>query len=263
MVKLVAVDLDGTLLRTDGSLPESNLRELKRVLHLGVHVVVATGRIPLGFRHVTQALDHSVYLVCANGALIIDPAGKRIRDVLLDDDISCAVVKLIKENGLYHHVYTSDDRIVCGNPRAFSRFGPPKGAIIAHDIYSLVEKGMALRKITVRSESCEELSEVRNFVRSNFPVRASSWYTGPFSVETVPGGCSKRDGVLRVAEELGVHAQDIMAVGDSENDLELLETVGYPVAMGNADPYVKRASCYVTTSNDEDGVAKALRRFIP
>lgn len=262
-IRLVMTDVDGTLLRSDGTLSCENARELQRIRQKGIQVVLATGRIPEMLKDLLDMLGHDVYLICANGALVIDPSGKVLIDKVLDREISTSVVEELTYRQIYFHAYVRDGRILID-----PRFNHPAARKIPDAIYIedalgfLRDQRLGIRKVTGWAPH-ELVCQVREWVRRTWGDAVNVWLGGRESVDVVPSGCSKAVGAREVLRRLGVDFREVMSIGDAENDLELLSLVGYPVAMGNASDSVKEISCYVTSSNDEDGVAKALKHLIP
>lgn len=259
MIRLLVLDLDGTMLRPDGSVSEEDAREVRRIHKAGTAVAVATGRVRQSFQYVVEAFGFEPYVICANGSYVSAPGEPPVVDKTLPPEVVAPLLREIVKRGVYAHIFTGDGEVVTP---AEKYPGTTSSKIIhVQDVAAYVEaQNSVTRKITCKGPA-DQIPGIRDWLRSNWGDTLSVSQTGPNSAEAMPAGCSKHKGLMLVMEMLGVDAGDAMAIGDAENDAELLTAVGYPVAMGNATPDVKKIARYITASNGEGGVAKAIAHF--
>ncbi|QUL99352.1 MAG: HAD family hydrolase [Candidatus Fermentithermobacillus carboniphilus] len=264
VVRLVVVDLDGTLLNSQGQVSEEDTRELLRIHEAGVMVAIATGRIPQFFKDVLDMLGFSPILICSNGALVMIPGrSEPVIDVHIDQGVSMEILTFLKSAPRYHHIYTTVGEVIRDARFPLPGYSNHVSTRASLDIPALVKcENLKVRKIGIRVERSEQ-GPLISYLNDRWGKWVNVWSTGPKTVEVVAAGCSKRRALDEVLAILGLELSDVMAIGDAESDIELLKAVGYPVAMGNSDANTKEAAKFVTKSNDESGVAFALRYFIP
>lgn len=257
--RLLVLDLDGTLLRPDGSVGEEDAREVSRAHLDGMEVALATGRMRPSFEYVVNALGLEPYVIGVNGSYVSGPGRPPVVDATLPTATAVSMLKEIAGRGISAHIYTKEGNVITSADKYHSR----TSAKVLHvpDIAEyVIQTGASVRKITCRGTT-DEMIAVRDWMQSRWGDEAAISLTGPNSTEAWSMGCSKRRGLDLVLEMIQAEPQDVIAIGDADNDFELLSGVGYPVAMGNATPEIKRIACYVTSSNDECGVAQAIRHF--
>ena len=258
--RLVASDLDGTLLRSDLSVAPRTRDVLGRVEEAGALFVMVTGRPPRWMAPVADQTDHRGLAVCANGAIVYDLHTERVvRDMRIDVDAALEVVRALRAEvpGIAFAV----EKGLAGFGREQSyvaRFDNPE--LVVGPVEELVRDGGAV-KLLARAEgvgSDELLSTARGVLGDLCECTHSS---GDGLLEISAAGVSKASGLASLADEWGIDAAEVVAFGDMPNDLPMLAWAGHSVGMGNAHPDVIAAVDEVTGSNDEDGVAQVLERW--
>jgi hypothetical protein len=278
MLKLLAIDIDGTLLDSRGAIPPAHAQALARVAAQGMHVALVTGRSLHFTRHVADALPAPATLVVNNGALVKTPDGATALRRPLPRDIAAAVL----EGTLGHQ--TSLAIVVDRDPRHDE--GPQ--VLFEHmDWTHPHRRGYYARnhafiaRVSPLTEALTEdplevlftghvapMREVADLVRrlpvaDHVSVAITEYEQRDFAlVDVNAAGCSKGDTLARWTATLGILPKEVMAVGDNLNDLDMLQFAGTAVVMGNAADALKRHGFHVTASNDEDGLAVAIDRFI-
>lgn len=260
-VGLVTIDLDGTLLSDDKSITEENVRTLMEAQEKGIIVCINTGRMAQD----ALALVRESGLNCAvcgnNGAHIIDAQGNTRFETMIPGDEAVELCEIGLKSGLnliahfngYVALYPAD---IVYKPVGMRDMECHRGydALIRH-----ARGGM--RKIVMSGKANDpRLMEIRKIMAERYPhlVLASSWCA---NVEIGPANTGKDAAVLKLCEQFGVSPERTMALGDAENDLPALRMVGYSVAMENASADVKAICRFVTKSNEESGVAYAVRKW--
>jgi Cof subfamily protein (haloacid dehalogenase superfamily) len=258
--RLVAADIDGTLVREDGTLSK---RTLDVIAELPVPLVVVTGR-PV--RWLTQLFDQMaepVPAVCANGAVVYDPDTDEILQAApLDVDLLADVVKRLRDAvpDISLAVEIEDGRAFRYEEAWPVRWEPE------HDLARVLASADELTsapavKLLARSASHapDDFFELVSGVLGDVaePTRSSS----SALVEISAGGVTKAAGLAWLCEHEGIEAAEVIAFGDMPNDIPMLTWAGRSVAMGNAHPAVKAVADEVTRTNDEDGVARYLREL--
>ena len=262
--RLVASDLDGTLVRSDLSVSARTREVLARVEDSGALFVMVTGRPPRWMAPVAEQTGHRGLAVCANGALVYDLHTERVvRSSLLTADVAGEVVRALRD-GVPGISFAIEKPPVDGVPGGFARehvYVPrwDNGEVAVEDLQVMVAGGAV--KLLARQEdlgSDELLAVARDCLGPTAELTHSS---ADGLLEISAPGISKASGLASLAEQWGIDAQDVVAFGDMPNDLPMLAWAGLSVGMANAHPEVLEAVDEVTASNDEDGVAQVLERW--
>lgn len=270
-IKLVAIDLDGTLLTDDKQLPQANIDAIHQAIQAGVQVVICTGRTLPGVREIMAQLPfdgEDDFLILQNGSVthrlhnleIVDQVtlSSQARAALLDfarvfDEEGAQLVAFDQEGMMLISQYEAND-LVISDSKALSTPITPFTAdeFLAFEGFN---KAMVLGEPDVLDSLKERLpSELFDHYS---PVRSQ-----PIIAEFLVKGVSKASGLKTLAQRLGIDAEHVMAIGDQLNDLEMLEWAGLGVAMGNAVAGIQEVADVVTGSNEEAGVAQAIERHI-
>jgi Cof subfamily protein (haloacid dehalogenase superfamily) len=257
--RLVASDLDGTLLRTDQTVSDRTREALARVEDAGSLFVMVTGRPPRWMAPVAQAAGHRGLAVCANGALVYDLHTEQVvQDFRIDGATALELVASLRAR--VPDIAFAVEKGLDGfgrEPAYVPRWD--NGELLVAPIEELVQPGVA--KLLARVEgtpSDDLLAQAREVLGDLAECTHSS---GDGLVEISAAGVSKASGLAVLAGEWGVEAADVIAFGDMPNDLPMLSWAGRSVGMGNAHPDVLAAADEVTATNDDDGVAEVLERW--
>lgn len=261
---LVATDLDGTLLRSDGSVSPRTVSALRAAEAAGVTVVLVTGRPPRWMAPVAEAVGHTGVAVCANGAVVYDLHAERVVDVYpLPREVLRQVTSAVRA-ALPDVVFAVEDLdLGYGHEQGYIR-NPPAGtppdpARVA-ELEDLLEGSIV--KLLVRHEELDPdaLLAAAREVAGELAELTHSSRAGLLEVSAT--GVTKATGLARLAERRGVAAADVVAFGDMPNDLPMLAWAGTAYAMANAHPAVLAATRRTAPANDEDGVAVVLEKLL-
>lgn len=262
-IKLIALDLDGTLLNSAMKLSEANGEALRRALERGVQVVLATSRWFGLAKRTADRLGTGAPLICSNGALVRRPGdGRELLHLPLDREVARAVTALGDEQGW--EMFTTIGEATYMRPRpGIIPERLPGGLRLAERQSPRLEEGDPTAVIVFGKEAVEEI--VRRFA-AGYDGRAAFSINRPpslphYAVVTHPEA-DKGRALELVCRELGVAPEETMAMGDSESDVGMLKVAGLGVAVENATPEAKAAAREVAPSHDADGVAWAVRRFV-
>lgn len=283
-IKLLALDLDGTVLDSRGQIPEENRIAIRNAENAGVLVTIATGRRFRDARHIGQELELNAPLVTHNGALLKFADTLDTVDVsLLETDVALEIVRVGKKYGgdalvsadpvgkgtmIYDRI--SDDNVPLQRYIQWAeKMHGPEAHEAVHHVSSLEAalNDHAVIHISF-SGGCAAMKELEGFLRRELgetvTLLATIYPKLDFTLlDILPHHASKGVGVRRLAELNNLTSENIMVIGDNFNDIEMLEFAGTPVVMGNADPtLLERDEFHITASNDEHGVASAIERFI-
>ena len=268
-IRLIAIDLDGTLLRgkgTDKSISAYTLEVLRKAIARGVHVAVSSGRIYSDAMTFSEMIAPGQPIICSNGAMACthDPFTVVYCECLEKPQLR-SVVEILEKEKCYYHVYCDDGAVM------ESRHPTPhknrkndvynySGDVLNGDEMPKYVGDGAL-KVVCFEPNPEKLARVRAALEKlggGLEINAS-WYD---NVEVLAPGVTKGAALRALAEHLNIPMEGTMALGDNENDLSMIEAAAVGVAMGNATDAVKAKADYVTATNEEDGVAKAVAKFV-
>ena len=257
--RLIASDLDGTLVRSDGTVAERTVAALARAEEAGVPFVMVTGRPPRWMAEISRKTGHRGIAVCANGAVVYDLHTEQVvQTSLLSEDVANEVVDALRRAlpDIAFAVERSDLGFAHEDTYVPSWEDPdhrPK------PVQQLVSGGVV--KLLARHGSLgsdDLLAAAREAVGDRATLTHSS---NDGLLEVSAAGTSKATGLAVLARQHGVEADGVIAFGDMPNDLPMLAWAGHGVAVANAHPEVIALADEVTASNDEDGVAEVLERW--
>ncbi len=258
--RLVASDLDGTIVRSDGTISERTVAALEAVERAGVPFVMVTGRPVRWMKQISEMTGHHGIAICANGALAYDLHTEQVvRSSLLAPEAALSVVAALRE--AIPGIAFAVERLESGfahEPTYVPRWdsNDPRTAAPIED---LLADGVV--KLLARHEGINA-DELLAAAHAAVPAGATLTHSSADGLlEMSAEGVSKASGLAAFAADHGVEAADVIAFGDMPNDLPMLAWAGHAVAVANAHPEVLAAANEVTASNDDDGVAEVLTRW--
>jgi Cof subfamily protein (haloacid dehalogenase superfamily) len=257
--RLAAIDLDGTLLRSDESVSERTRDALAAVRARGMTIVFVTARHPGSVVPIAREAGVGGLAICSNGATVFDlDTGRAVRERPLESEIAARVVRALRERapGVLFGVERRAEMAFEPHFSAWDR-ERPEGTHFA-DALELVAEPVA--RLIVRHAEYE-LDVLAALVREVAGDSATVVVPGIWTVELSAVGVSKASALAELCDELGLTADDVIAFGDFPNDLPMLAWAGHSVAVANAHPDVIAEADEITASNDEDGVALVLERL--
>lgn len=265
-ISLVALDLDGTLLNSEGRLTARTREAIGRAMAAGVRVVLATGKSRASAEHLLEALDLQTPGVFTQGLVLYDAQGEVLHETILPQSILDKVVAFVEARCYPHFAYTNRELLAPADgplrQMLHTELDEPLPRIVGPFSQLGAEDGLPLRanKLLVSDES--DNAATRAALASLVGEEATVTQAVPEFIEVLPPGTSKGAGLMRLLKMLDLDPSEVMAVGDGENDVEMLRTVGLGVAMGNAHPRLKEVADAIVADNDHNGVAEAIERFV-
>lgn len=269
-IKLIALDLDGTLLDSRKCLSDVNRQALFQCIQKGIFVVPATGRTVDGIPEEIKEIPGVRYAITTNGAVIEDmKTGSPVDVRLLSGSLALELLRLIDR---YHVMYDPYiDRRGITEPRFIEHLQDYslseemqqlvlKTRDVHPNIIEFVEKSQKpVEKINLFFRNAEEKKELRSVLETRKDILITS--SMPLNLEINALGATKGEAIIRLASHLGIKREEIMAAGDGENDLSMLRQAGIGVAMGNGSQELFAEADFITETNDRNGVAAAISRF--
>lgn len=284
MIKLIATDMDGTLLNAAHEISQENQEAIKFAQEHGITVVIATGRAFYEANTPVAETDLKIPYICLNGAEVRDETFNIMSTSHLNHSLVSKITSTLKEKDIYYQVYTNRG-IYTENPqrdleiyidiaeRAGQKADVEKiensiqkridnGTLKIVDNYDKIEDipGELIMKILAFDSDLGKIDLVGQELAQSPNLAVSSSSRG--NLEITHSDAQKGIALSTIAKQLGIDLKDVMALGDNLNDVSMLERVGYSVAMDNAAPEVKTVAKYVTDSNENSGVGKAIKKFL-
>ncbi|MEZ5343136.1 MAG: HAD family hydrolase [Acidimicrobiales bacterium] len=265
-IRLVATDLDGTLLRSDSWVSERTAATLARVAAAGIEIVAATGRSHPSAIPRLAPLGSIRWLIASNGATLYDLHNDEVveRRMIAASDVRDIVASIESELGECGYSWETVDGIEWDDYYIALRtsLGTPKSIDVNRPTQVFVPGHDDLSKIMVVSEQCQgrELADlIRPLIGPDFNVASS----GAIFMEITAGGANKAYMLRDLCERLDIDRATTMGFGDQDNDLKMLEWVAHGFVMANGDPVVRAAVHCEAPDHEHDGVAQVLERYWP
>ena len=263
-IKLIACDMDGTLLNSKREISERTKKAVAKCMEAGKIFIIATGRMYIAAKPYAERLGSDEPIVTYNGGLI---RGSKSGKIFLEQPIKLETAQefldYIKENGNYAQYYTGDELLIKEHNKYSFMYGEMQGihdCIIAkgEEFFTAKERPY---KILMSMEP-EDLPETMEKFRKRFAGKLDVTSSHPMFLELLEPGVNKWQAICKLAEKLGIAKSEIMCLGDSDNDYEMVANAGIGVAMANATEKVKSGAKIITASNDDDGVAIVLESIL-
>ena len=275
-IKLVALDLDGTLFDNSSRISKRNLTAIRSITDKGIHVVISTGR-PFEGIPFDQIKGTGInYAITANGSGIYEiSTGKCLYENAMDEELVTPILNFLLTRDIHMDAFIGGKGytpIQCVEtaqkltvPSSIKNYIITTRTRLDNILQFLHENQLKVQKMTLNfypaaDGTLIDRETVRKFLVSNPSI--TTVCGGYNNLEFTRADANKGVGLRKLAEILGVNPDATMAIGDTENDLAIIEAAGIGVAMGNATDAVKARADYVTTTNTKDGVAAAIEHFI-
>ena len=275
-IKLIVTDLDGTFLNTNHvTIPQENIDALKKAHEMGVKVAIASGRTKILTDYIVEQLPFLDYLITSNGAITYDmKTGKTICSTLIDNKQSIEIFNILKDYALIYEIYFNGDCYM--NNESYSMFDaehvPPHIHALLKDFIKPVADlktlidGQGIEKLNILSLSGEERIELEEKINKTCSVAFASSFPivkgANGNLEMTDINATKGFAVKGLADALNIGKENIMCFGDGENDCSMLSFADYSFAMANGNELAKSTAKFVTDTNDNYGVAKAIGKYV-
>lgn len=264
-IRLISIDMDGTLLDSKWDIPEENVAALREAADKGLAVCINTGRMAQEAQSYARKYGFPCVASGLNGGKILDEQGNVLHRAFLLPEEAMRLCELLLPSGLYAIAYFDDFMVKIDAVPPLHRAYPiekREGIKRYEGEAALLEAAKAgMAKMVVMGEAADErLAALATQVRRELP-QLTLTRSAQNNIEIGPAGTGKGEALRLMCEYKGVPLLQAMAIGDEQNDLPMLRLAGVGVAMGNAGAEVKAASDVVTRTNDEAGVAHAIRRY--
>ena len=289
MYKLIAIDLDGTLLNSYGQISEKNKLALNNAKEKGIQIVLASGRTTDSVKSIANEIGVQNYIICGNGSLIYDLQKEEIiYDKFIEKKKALQIIDICEKNSIYYNIYTENmviaktlnNNVLFYYQENANKPDNKKTKInIVQDIYEYVKnlENQNILKITIsdndviifnsiirklREVKDIDVLDVEHMSRKIIKTGTEESKLEYCYTEITKKNVDKWYAIEFLMENLNINSNEVLTIGDNVNDKLMIENAGCGVAMGNSAPYVKEVSNLVVANNNEDGVAEAIEKII-
>ncbi len=264
--KLIAVDLDGTLYNDQLKITSDTLNTMIKAQEMGIRIALASGRPLPGLFHARDLLklnEHHGMLVAYNGGKVVDTTTNEVLyDKYIPDDLAMELLEHLKDYPV--NPIIDDGKVLYVTDKNGYRVKEEalNDSMEYVEVPSLTEHlDFHLNKILTAVDP-QKTYDVLETIGMPFRDQVTFVRTAPYYIEAIPVGTSKASGLSNVCKGLGIDSSEVIAFGDAENDLEMIQFAGHGVAMGNSCDALKDAADEVTLTNNEDGIAHTLNHLL-
>ncbi len=289
MYKLVAIDLDGTLLNSYGEVSENTKEEIKKAIENGVEVVLASGRPVSSVEDLANELQANHYLISGNGAIVYDMYKKEVvYDKFLSKEQVLNIVKICEENSIYYNIYTENEVLTKSlnyntlfyySENTHKQEEKRTNINILTDVYDYILKSNDQKylKVTVCDQSQIVFASIIKKLRTINDIdvldvaHMSKKIIKSGTEEVLVEYCyteitnknvNKWTALEYIMKEKNIDKSEVVAIGDNINDKEMIEEAGLGVAMGNSTPVIKEVANVEVGTNNEEGVRETFQKYI-
>lgn len=287
MYKLVAIDLDGTMLNQYGIITEKTKKAISKAREKGVEVMIASGRAITSVKRFSKEINSNKYFISGNGAITYDIKNNKILyENILSKTKALKIIKICEENSIYYNVYT-ENGIIAKNLSYNTLYyykdnltKPDENRThinIVENVYDYFEqREEKILKIMICDEhktvfnsivrKLKELSEIEVLEVSHMSRKIIKQGTDEIALEYFYTEVSAKDvdkwnALEEIIGLMNISKEEVVTIGDNANDLKMITNAGLGVAMGESAPYVKQSADIIAPTNDEDGVAIILNKI--
>ena len=261
-IKLIATDIDGTLLDDDCKISSENRSAIQAAMDLGIAFTLSTGRMFASTKAFAAELGVREPVICYNGAMTRHPDGTILSHTPLDMDTAKNMLTLFKQRGLYVQSYLNDTLYVNNISDEEFKYYMKTYGIMGHPIgESLYSPDEPPTKLLVMTSTASEASLLMKELQGLFGSDAYVTTSNYNFVEMMNPGVNKGKSLRALADSMGISMDNVLAIGDGDNDVEMVAAAGVGIAMGNGCKRLKESAKHIAPTNRESGLAWAIKEF--
>ena len=258
-IKMVISDVDGTLCPIYGRPNEKTIQTVHKLTQLGIKMVIATGRMYKAAKYIADDLNIDTPIVCYQGAMIRDE-----KEVYFEQNVPketvFEIIDHLRNYGAHINLYMRDRLIVENDDKYIKEYAGDRDINyeVVDDLKSVAEYATKMLAI---HEDADKVTFIRDEMQKNYPalniVKSTDYYC-----EFVNPKADKGYALQFLGEKWGIKKEEILAIGDQDNDIQMLQAAGIGVAMGNGSKNIKKIADYICPSVDETGFVDAIEKFV-
>lgn len=284
MIRLIASDMDGTLLNTKHKISEENLKAIKKAEEMGIKFAIATGRMYEDVKPLLEEYDLKCQCIVLNGGEYMDEDGNVLEGIYIEKEKAREIIDMIIKENIVAEIYTSQGLYTVNSKE--EALTEVAYRIRAYDPETSFEEAIKLAESHPHYKNLKYINSIDEFLNSDIKIgKFVTFYNDEETTLTVKrklesiGGLAisstftknieinnakAQKGIIltKVAEKMGIKREEVMVIGDSFNDYSMFTEFEESFAMGNALPQIKAVAKYITDTNDNSGVAKAIYRIL-
>ena len=261
-IKMIVSDLDGTMLNSSYRIPPENVAAVREAMARGIIVTLATGRMYRSAKAYADELGLTAPIITYNGAVVKKASGELISGDFIPPQTVKAVLEYCLAAGCYVQLYCDGEYYYAERTetaRQYERACGVDGHAVGQD--GLIERLQHVEKLLLVGRDPLSADKMALDLNIKFGGQIAAMKSTAVYIEVIRPSVSKAGAMLRLAKSYGIKAEEIMALGDSDNDLSMMMAAGCPVAMGNATENVRQAAKYISADCEAGGVAEAIRKY--
>lgn len=289
MYKLVAIDLDGTLLNSYGEVSKENKIAIQEAIQRGSEIVLASGRMPSSVKNIALELGADKYMICGNGTMVYDIKKEEvIYDAFMSKEKALEIIKICEENSIYYNVYTKNNVLAkslnynilfYNNENSKKPLEKRTNINIVEDIAKYIKEtpDLEILKMTVcdsdqvifasiirklKMIADVDVLEIEHMSRKNIKHGTTEVAIEYYYTEVSNKNANKWTAIEFLMQKLNIAKEEVMAIGDNANDKEMVEKAGLGVAMGKSMLAANHIGDIEVKDNNSSGVAEAINRYI-
>lgn len=267
MYKLLAIDIDGTLISFKRPNISDRVKDaVRKAKEMGTHVVLISGRNYKSMNRFLEYLNITEYGITTNGSVVVDLTNENILyETILDESVARGLIEIFETENItytaFAGLYAYAHRKHVENRTIQVLMREKDNVHIYEDIEELFAN-VKTNKYSVIGKKEDNLDKLIDVIKENYGDKVAVEYGLKGHIDIYPKATNKGIALRKLAEKLQIPMDQVMAIGDSENDITMIEAAGLGIAMGNAFEHVKECADYITETMEEDGVAHAIEKFI-
>jgi Cof subfamily protein (haloacid dehalogenase superfamily) len=260
VIRLLLSDVDGTLVRTDKSLAGSSIDAVHALHDAGVHFAVTSGRPPRGMEMLVEPLALRTPIAGFNGGLVVEPEMAVLEERTVPADVVPRAIEIVERFGLSVWAYRGSEWLVrdAEGPHVEHEAQTVQFAPTVTDDFGTEH----VAKLVGVSDDYDAVAEAARTARAEIGEHVSAWRSQPYYLDITHPQANKGAVAQFLAYRYELSVDEIATIGDGQNDVLMFEQSGVSIAMGNASGDVRKAARHVTGSNDDDGFAEAVHRYV-
>ncbi len=289
MYKLIAIDLDGTLLNSYGKISDKNKNAIEKAKENGIEVIIASGRHITSVKSFAKEINSENYSICGNGAILYDMKNDEILyNKFINKEKILEIIEVCEQNNIYYNIYTETQiltRTIEYSALFYKQENEKKDSKyktnirVVEDLYNFIKNDnsnnyikvtiyddnlLIFNRIIERLRQIEDIDvlDVGHMSRKMIKVNDEDVELKYYYTEITKNDVNKWNAIKVLMNKLNIRTSEVVAIGDNINDKEMLESAGLGVVMGNSAEYVKEFGNIVVKDNDSDGVAQAIEEYV-